>query len=51
MALNDILKHMPGMGEQFSTYEPTDEMVFPNLSEYKVLSTPPFNNVSIINLN
>jgi hypothetical protein len=47
MALNDILKHMPGMGEAFSSFEPTDEMEFPNLSEYKVLSAPPFSNVSI----
>lgn len=46
MALNDLLKHMPSINDGYSTYEPCDEMNFPNLDHYKVLSAPPFSNVS-----
>lgn len=46
MALNDLLKGMPSIGDVFSNYEPTAELEFPNLSEYKVLAAPPYSNVS-----
>lgn len=47
MALNDILKHMPGMDAGFSCYEPSEEVDFMGMSDYKVLTAPPFSNVSI----
>lgn len=48
MALNDMLKHLPAVGNGFSNYEPVDEMNFMNLNDYKVLTAPPFSNVSKI---
>ena len=49
MALNDLLKHMPGVDNVLKTYSPSDEMNFENFNHYKVLMAPPFSNVSLIN--
>lgn len=47
MALNDILKNMPSIGNVFSDYEPSAELEFANLKEYKSLAAPPYSNVRI----
>ena len=46
MALNDILKHMPSIGHDFSDYAPSEELDFMNLTQHKVLAAPPYPNVS-----
>lgn len=47
MALNDLLKHMPAINDVYSDYKPSEEFDFINLKNNKVLSAPPFSNVSI----
>lgn len=49
MALNDFLKCMPSIDNVFSNYEPSAELEFTNLKEYKSLAAPPYSNVRIIN--
>lgn len=46
MALNDILKHMPSINDAFSDFKSCEELSFANLSQNKVLSAPPYCNVS-----
>lgn len=47
MALNDILKHMPSMGFDFSDFSPEADMDFMGSPQnFRVLEAPPFKNVS-----
>lgn len=47
MALNDILKHMPSMGFDFSDFAPEADMDFMGSPHnFRVLDAPPFKNVS-----
>lgn len=47
MALNDILKHMPSMGYDFSDFAPEPAMDFmESPHNFRVLDAPPFKNVS-----
>lgn len=46
MALNDILKHMPSIGNVLSDYTHCEEVDFLNLTQKKVLAAPPYKNVS-----
>lgn len=50
MALNDILKHMPSMGNEFAEFEMPHELDFMNFQQH-VLAVPPYKNVSLANFS